>query len=59
MISSFILGLVFTAIYYFSQNIWLAMLFHAAIDINGGILGYRMSQMEKKLKKENITNNNI
>lgn len=48
IISSFILGLLFSAIYYFTENIWIAVLLHIAIDINGGILGYRMNKQEQK-----------
>lgn len=48
IISSFILGLLFSAIYYFTENIWIAVLFHIAIDINGGILGYRLNNLEQK-----------
>ena len=48
IISSFILGLFFSAIYYFTENIWIAVLLHIAIDINGGILGYRLNNLEQK-----------
>ena len=48
IISSFILGLLFSAIYYFTGNIWIAVLLHMAIDINGGILGYRINKLEQK-----------
>lgn len=48
IISSFILGLLFSAIYYYTQNIWIAVFLHIAIDINGGILGYRMNNFEQK-----------
>ncbi len=48
IISSFILGLLFSAIYYFTDNIWIAILLHIAIDINGGILGYRINNFEQK-----------
>lgn len=46
--NAFILGLVFSAIYYFSENIWIAVILHIAIDINGGILGYKINKFEKK-----------
>ena len=49
LISSFILGLLFSAIYYFTENIWIAIFLHIAIDINAGILGYRMSKFEQQL----------
>ena len=45
LISSFILGLLFSVIYYFTENIWIAILLHIAIDINAGILGYRINKM--------------
>jgi membrane protease YdiL (CAAX protease family) len=48
IISSFILGLLFSAIYYFTDNIWIAVLLHIAIDINGGTLGYRMFKFEQR-----------
>jgi len=38
--NAFILGLVFTTIYYFTSNIWLAIILHIAIDIGAGALGY-------------------
>ena len=47
LISSFILGLLFSAIYYFTENIWIAIILHIAIDINAGILGYRINKVEK------------
>ncbi|TXE15326.1 CPBP family intramembrane metalloprotease [Psychroserpens burtonensis] len=49
MIASFILGFLFSAIYYFTENIWIAVLLHIAIDINSGILGYRMNNLEQKI----------
>lgn len=42
LLSSFFLGLLFSIIYYFTDNIWLAIILHIAIDINAGILGYRI-----------------
>ncbi|MEQ8584327.1 MAG: CPBP family intramembrane glutamic endopeptidase [Marinoscillum sp.] len=48
VIGSLILGLLFSAIYYYTENIWIAVLLHIAIDINGGILGYRMNVLEQK-----------
>lgn len=42
LISAFILGLLFSCIYYFTENIWIAMLLHITIDINSGVLGYRL-----------------
>ena len=42
LLSSFILGLLFTSIYYFTNNIWIVVVLHTAIDINAGVLGYRI-----------------
>lgn len=47
LISSFILGLLFSAIYYFTDNIWIAILLHISIDVNAGILGYRINKLTK------------
>ncbi|MDR7130972.1 membrane protease YdiL (CAAX protease family) [Algoriphagus sp. 4150] len=44
LISSFILGLLFSAIYYITDNIWIAIILHSSIDINTGILGYRINR---------------
>ncbi|WP_224996668.1 CPBP family intramembrane glutamic endopeptidase [Cesiribacter sp. SM1] len=46
LITSFILGLLLSAIYYFTDNIWIAIVLHAAIDINAGMLGYSLSRFE-------------
>ena len=48
LISSFILGLLFSVIYYFTENIWIAVFLHIAIDINAGVLGYRMNNLKQK-----------
>jgi membrane protease YdiL (CAAX protease family) len=48
IIGAFILGLVFTAIYYFSNNIWLSIILHSAIDISSGVLGYHAHEFKKK-----------
>jgi len=45
LISSFILGSLFSAIYFFTGNIWIAIILHIAIDINAGIPGYRTNKM--------------
>lgn len=47
LLSSFILGLLFSAIYYFTDNIWIAILFHTAIDINAGVMGYKINLFGK------------
>jgi hypothetical protein len=52
IIASFILGFLFSVIYYFTENIWIAILLHIAIDINSGILGYKMNNLEQN-KMEN------
>jgi membrane protease YdiL (CAAX protease family) len=53
IINAFILGLLFSAIYYFSENIWIAVFLHITIDINGGLLGYRIHNLEKENKNLN------
>lgn len=40
ILSAFILGLIFTSVYYFTNNIWLSIMLHSAIDIGAGFLGY-------------------
>lgn len=45
--TSFVLGLLFSVIYYFAENIWIAILLHISIDLNVGILGYKVSESEK------------
>lgn len=52
IIGAFILGLLFTAIYYFTNNIWLPMILHSAIDISAGVLGYYANELEKNTIKE-------
>ncbi len=54
IISSFILGLLFSTIYYFTENIWIVVFLHIAIDINGGILGYRLYNFEQKTTSHHI-----
>jgi membrane protease YdiL (CAAX protease family) len=49
LINAFILGLLFTVIYYFTNNIWLPMLLHSAIDISVGALGYYAHHLEEQL----------
>lgn len=48
IISAFVLGLLFTTIYYFTNNIWLSMILHSVIDIGTGALGYYAHEIEKK-----------
>ena len=50
IIGAFILGLLFSAIYYFTNNIWLSIILHSAIDINIGVLGYKTYTFSKKNK---------
>ena len=45
LISSFVLGLVFSGIYYISGSLWPAIILHAALDIYSGILGYKVSKI--------------
>ncbi len=47
IISAFILGLLFTAIYYFTDNIWLPIILHSSIDISTGYLSYQAQKLEK------------
>lgn len=47
MISSFLMGMLFSAVYYLSNNIWLAIILHIAIDINIGYLGYQAKNLTK------------
>lgn len=47
LLTSFIIGFLFSTIYYFTDNIWIAIILHAAIDINAGIIGYSISQFER------------
>lgn len=42
LMNSFVLGLVFSGIYYISGSLWPAIILHAAIDIYSGILGYKV-----------------
>ena len=48
IISALILGLLFTAIYYFTSNIWLSIILHSTIDISAGVLGYYANGLQKK-----------
>ena len=54
IISSFILGLLFSDIYYFTENIWIVVLLHIAIDIKSGTLGYRMFKFEQRKLEQQI-----
>jgi membrane protease YdiL (CAAX protease family) len=49
LIFSFILGLLFSTLYYYTNNIWIAVLLHISIDINVGILGYKLSVLENTI----------
>ncbi len=42
MIGSLLLGILFTAIYYFTENIWISILLHMGLDVNNGLLGYKI-----------------
>jgi len=50
ILSAFILGLLFTAIYYFTNNIWLSIILHCAIDIYAGAIGYKTEKAILNLK---------
>jgi len=52
ILGAFILGLLFTAIYYFTSNIWLSVILHSAIDISAGVLGYFAHKFEMKTTNE-------
>jgi len=47
MVSSLLLGLLFSVVYYYTENIWILVVLHTGIDINTGILGYRVHQAER------------
>jgi membrane protease YdiL (CAAX protease family) len=59
IISAFILGLLFTAIYYFTNNIWLPIILHSAIDIYGGTIGYKTEKAIITLRENTRTTNNV
>ena len=46
VISAFLLGIVFSVIYYFSGYLLLPIVLHAAIDIHAGTTGYRVLQLK-------------
>lgn len=50
LVGAFILGLVFSLVYYFTQNIWIVVALHISIDLNAGILGYRVHQFNTGIK---------
>ncbi|MGB7526995.1 CPBP family intramembrane glutamic endopeptidase [Sphingobacterium cellulitidis] len=50
LVGVFILGLVFSLIFYFTQNIWIVVALHISIDFNAGVLGYRVHQFNKRMK---------
>ncbi|GEM_PF-3042183 len=52
MVSAFVLGLLFSIIYYISDNIWLAITLHTAIDINMGYLGYQTHKLMQTAAEE-------
>src|SRR5690554_1777743 len=49
-VGAFILGLVFSLIFYFTQNIWIVVALHILIDFNAGVLGYRVHQFNTRRK---------
>lgn len=50
--NAFLLGLLFTTIYYFTDNIWLPIVLHIAIDASLGYLGYHSYIVNKKSTAE-------
>lgn len=50
LVGAFILGLVFSLVYYFTQNIWIVVALHISIDLHAGILGYRVHQFNIRIK---------
>lgn len=50
LVGAFILGLVFSLIFYFTQNIWIVVALHILIDFNAGVLGYRVHQFNTRRK---------
>ena len=48
IIGAFILGLLFTTIYYFTSNIWLAVILHSTIDVSAGVLAYYSNKLIRK-----------
>src|SRR5690606_21603115 len=50
LVGAFILGLVFSLVYYFTQNIWIVVALHISIDFNAGILGYRVHRFNTRTK---------
>lgn len=51
LVGAFILGLVFSLIFYFTQNIWIVVALHISIDFNAGVLGYRVHQFNTIIKQ--------
>lgn len=52
MLTAFILGLLLTTIYYFTDNIWLPIILHSAIDLYTGKIGYKTEEALKIGSKE-------
>lgn len=51
LFSSFVLGLIFSGIYYFTGSLLPAILLHTAIDLYSGILGFKASKLEEEKLK--------
>ena len=47
ILNAFILGLLFTAIYYLTDNIWLPIILHSSIDVNLGYFSYQALNFKK------------
>lgn len=50
-LNSFILGLLFTAIYYFTDNIWLPIILHSSIDLSLGYFSYQAQNLKNTVIK--------
>ncbi|NLN33771.1 MAG: CPBP family intramembrane metalloprotease [Flavobacteriaceae bacterium] len=50
LVGAFILGLVFSLVYYLTQNIWIVIALHISIDLHAGMLGYRVHRFNTRTK---------
>lgn len=50
LVGAFILGLVFSLIFYFTQTIWIVVALHISIDLHAGMLGYRVHRFNTRTK---------
>jgi membrane protease YdiL (CAAX protease family) len=56
MLSATMLGLIFSIIYYYTNNIWIPMFIHTVIDLSTGIVNYNLQQYLNKLELEKMQN---